>query len=897
MPRLASLIVAIACASLARAQEPIDKDDVAARGAATGRLSVRVRVIKTVPQQATVRINWRRGGEGLSGTVVRGAFSTSDTKPQLPLGVWTEWVSLKEIVGTAKGWEFPSVVVTSEPIIKGKSTAPGATLSDVVVEFEFAEEGKVFRQFAEPAPKGATVGFAFPGSVLASRVTPEFSTQLNGLSTHARLRRERLEKAFPEPSPLPKQFAIIGHMGGYGEGPPGVRGSHGFGVRHNNPAILLEEFRTLSLLGVNGMVDSVKLADAAGVGAQFRRIFWGPPGSGDPMAFFQKSGKVVEMPDGCPFDPTLRPYMRERVAKAIQEHRAAAAKESWGLWDDEMGVYAKEHIAHCDRCAEVFREYLKSNQVSLEQLGAKSWNDVKPYSLWLSEAETKNKKAFPTGLRPAPETAADSLRYYYTYRLMSHANGQVFTEAAKTFADAGIKLYAMQGPTPSWNGASLDWHEFYDRKPNTAFVFETSNRDARVWQWESYLADIGRGIAQRHDLAQGCLVKPHRGAPAQRMLSVIARGTTAFEWYTFGPDYSKGDSFSQSPELLEQVARAVRFLGRAEPYLYGATFEKKPEVAFVTPRSSEIWSKVTDPSLAAFENAKWVYLALRHAHIPLDVISEQQLSEGMLNQYKVIYVPGPHLHHKSANALREWVRNGGSVWTDAAGLSRDEANQPAAEMNEMLGLSERKLETWGSVAQYRAAKLEPLTEANPPTAAAISWEKATVPARIAREPLSPSTAEPLARFSDGKAAVTRNRFGKGEAIVAGFWSGLTYSATVRRSDFNMRSDFDPAIRDMIARTALARNVYRPAIPSDPLVEAIALRKDGQRSVALINWSYAHSETATNKASLQSLENLRIELPGFADAKSVRSIQHGPLKLVNGAVLLPKLDEIDLLVIE
>ena len=48
----------------------------------------------------------------------------------------------------------------------------------------------------------------------------------------------------------------------------------------------------------------------------------------------------------------------------------------------------------------------------------------------------------------------------------------------------------------------------------------------------------------------------------QRMLAAVSRGVRVIEWYTYVPDYSKGDSFSQSPELLERVAGAARFLGR-----------------------------------------------------------------------------------------------------------------------------------------------------------------------------------------------------------------------------------------------------------------------------------------------------------------------------------------------
>jgi hypothetical protein len=46
-----------------------------------------------------------------------------------------------------------------------------------------------------------------------------------------------------------------------------------------------------------------------------------------------------------------------------------------------------------------------------------------------------------------------------------------------------------------------------------------------------------------------------------------------------------------------------------------------------------------------------------------------------------------------------------------------------------------------------------------------------------------------------------------------------------------------------------------------------------------------------------VENLCVELPGFANAKSVRPIIHGPPKLTNGTAIVPKLSEIELLTIE
>lgn len=954
MHRLLPLILLL-CSLPLRAQEQVDKADAEGKGSSLLlKLFLRVRVIKAVPEQDAVRINWRRGGEGLGGTVTRSFFLGEDKQQEIAFGEWTGWYSLDTLVGRGRGWSFPSIVaegVATDAPGKGKPSGKGARadgksidldevlkdtpgkstggkageplgglvelggvkeapargkagkpvpLGEMIVEFEFAEGKKVFKRFTEAAPKGATVGFAFPGAALGDAVTPDFIAQLAGLSTHARARRERLEKLFPDPAPMPKQFALIGHLGGYGEGVPGKGGGSGFGVRHCNPAILADECRTLRMLGVNGLTGSVRLADVAGAGADFRRSFWGGPGSGSPMAMLHQGAGVAKPEEGCPFDPALKPGMLQRLDATIEEYRTVAAQESWGIWTDEIGVFAKSHIVNCDRCAGKFRDYLRAQGLAPADFGGTAWDGVKPADIWAAPAEgagpaKKGTKA--PAPATAPASAADSLRQYYTARFMTHATAQVFPEAARKLKDAGILLYAMQGPTPSWTGSSLDWHEFYDTGANTAFVFETSNRDARVWQWESYLADIGRGIAARHAMPMGCLIKPHRGAPAQRMLSVISRGVRAFEWYTYGPDYSKGDSFSQSPELLERVAHAARFLGRAEDQLYGARLAGEPEVAFVSPRSTEIWGRAAETGGTAFENAKWVWTALAHAHIPVDILSEQQLAEGKLARYKAIYIPGTNLRRDAAAKVAEWVRAGGSLWTDATGLARDEANQPATALAEVLGLADRKLEMWGSVEGYRAVGLNPFKESEVPGGASLEWEGGRIQASIGREILEPKTAEVLARFADGKPAVTRNRFGKGEATVIGIWSGLTYSAKVRRADFSMREDFSPAARALVAGVARTRKVYQPVQPSEPLVEAVSLEAGGRRSVALINWAYARPAGAAGRGDLQAVENLRVDISGAGPVKSVRSLLLGPLPLANGTVILPKLAEIDLLLLQ
>lgn len=869
--------------TLTLAQEQIVKADPAKRGPlATKDMTLRVRVVKAPADVKAFAVQWKRGGQGLGGLVYTGDLAS--TEKSVTLGEWTAAVPLDLVTGKG-GWVFPNIIATSAVVKKGKP----ATLTDLVIEMEFADKGRVFKSLTETAPKGCTASFAYHGAA-ASRA--EFETALQPLSHYVKDRLRRLEQVVSPSDPSPKKFAILGHHGGYGEGA-------GYAIRHNNPEIAADESRTQRLLGVNGMVGKKALdaVDAAGLGQDFRRLYFGGPGAGSPMAFFKpKPGQEVT---GCPFDPELHKAMAQRVRDAIAEHQAAGAKESWAEWWDEMGVATKEHMQTCPRCRERYEAYLRAHGVTANDVGFADAAAIKPFPLW--QFVEKGKKGPVLTLTPAPTGAAAALNYYYTFRFMTYATGQLFPDAAAAFAKAKIPLFAMQGPTPSWSGASLDWHEFYDQKANTAAVWETSNRDPRVWQFESYLADIMRGIAQRLRLLIGTLVKPHRGAPEQRLLAAVSRGATTIEWYTYGPDYARGDSFSQRPDLLDRVAKVNRLLARAEDRLYGARWAGQPEVAFVTPRSSEILGKATNLGVTAFENAKWVYLALAHAHIPVDILSEQQLAEGKLDRYKVIYVPGPHLRRDAATQLRRWVEAGGLLWTDALGLSRDEANQPASVLSDLLPAADRKLERWGLVEGYGAVILKPLVENSTPDEAMISWNKGKARAWIGREPLAAVKEGAAAHFADGKPAVVRRRIGKGEVVVAGWWTGLSYSARVRRPDFDMAADFDPAQRHWITAPALERGVWRPVVPELANVEAVLLESEGKRSIVLMNWSYRHTGNAKAPHALNSASNLRVRLPGLAEVKSARSLLQGDLHVEIDTqsrwFTLPRLDEVDVVFLD
>ncbi|MBI3854078.1 MAG: hypothetical protein HY293_00140, partial [Planctomycetes bacterium] len=378
---------------------------------------------------------------------------------------------------------------------------------------------------------------------------------------------------------------------------------------------------------------------------------------GYPVPAARKGQEVADA--GCPFAPGVA----ARTKAMIDEGLAAALKmpveEVWWRTEDEIGSVidrspeGKGHFAKCERCTVAFRAWLKEQGVA-------------------SSAEARPADLGAKGEAASPMT-------YYTAMFANYASARLFTPLRDALAKANeekrknpslkqpfIYSFALRGNTFLMGGHSLDFFDFY-RHADNAMVYETSNRDARIWGWDSYLCDVGRVLSPRMKTEFGVYVKPHRGGPIQRALSAASRGAKLIYWYTYGPDYVKGDSFAESEPALEATARAAAILGKAEDLLYGSAWATAPEIAVVNPRSSELWNRFTGPSPAPFENAKWIYTALAHAHLPVDPLDEVMLATEDLSRYKVIYVRWTNLTAAAAAKLAAWVQAGGTLYTSGGG--------------------------------------------------------------------------------------------------------------------------------------------------------------------------------------------------------------------------------------
>jgi hypothetical protein len=908
-------------------------------------LTLRVRLKNISPEEPTP-IRWRYGGEGQGGEVYRGVFPRPGIAPDapveahtVPVGQWSAQVKLASVIDRLSE-KFFLTITAGNPgkIVDRKTRRRRGYSTDVTFEFEFSLGDDVIKRFTTEGPDGGTATIVIPLCRLVEGVDPVSSEFVEGLTDvlgYARNRAELLEELPWADWPLPRKYAIINNVGGYGTG-------FGYGIRTSDREVTEMEMRSLRQLGVNGFRDGPNfVVDMLRRGGPEARK-WNRAMIAHVMGFpveRYRPGRSEDTQAGCPFGDDVGDTTRRLVEQSLDEVLSLPVEEVWALTVDEIGTVIdqsrqkKAHLSVCPRCIKGFQDWLKGKGLKPSDFGASDWSDVRPLNVWDSQSGG-----------PWMRDRYLALAAYYTRDFNNHVTAMMFTDLRKAFARANaekrsalarggdrnspqakqpwIYSYALRGNTFLMKGHSLDFFDFY-READNAIVYETSNRGPRIWGWDSYLCDVQRVVAEKMNLARGIYIKPHRGAPLQRMLSAVSRADTMIYWYTYGPDYKKGDSFSQHPDALRLTSKAAHLLGVAENALYGSQWAVPAEVAVVKPETTQRWMNLSGnpPHLtAAWENAKWVYTALQHAHIPVDPIDETMLAEDDLAQYKIIYVSGSHVTKRAAQGLVEYVENGGTLYTSGWGLARDEANQPLTALENALGLRVRdEPQMWYRISLYDATNIESYDERSnrlapaPSGARILQGEtiKGSFMPVVGREVLQPEDdAEVLARFADGAAAIIRNNCGKGWVYVVGFYPGLEYSATVRRIDFNMRRDFDPARCLVIAGPAL--ELTQPVVePSDPLVEGILLKNPANRlrAVTLANWAYgvaAFKENASKRRSAivehLPIDHLRVRIRTKEKTNEVRSCMLAQILNFTESgdsiiVKLPRLDEGDVLLLK
>jgi len=314
----------------------------------------------------------------------------------------------------------------------------------------------------------------------------------------------------------------------------------------------------------------------------------------------------------------------------------------------------------------------------------------------------------------------------------------------------------------------------------------------------------------------------------------------------------------ESPRTYQAIHDMIRAVGAVEHRLCSA-MPRKAEVAIMLSWAGDTWDTEDLGGAGHLYGARYnvnnderksIWLALRHAQYPVDLITDEDIAEGRLEGYRVLYVVGSEMLRAAAEPLKDWVRRGGVVYATAGGGLLDEYHRPLETLYEVYGITGHALER--RVRHIRPMRTLPGAE---PLDTALR-----LPALLYRETLDPADgAEVVGRYDNGDVAAVIQRYGEGQARYVGVLAGIAYITPAMPPNSQvLPTQFPQDVRSLITTPVEAAGIIPPVRTSDPLVEAQYMTGENGDIVVLTNWRK------------DPAEDLVVSFPGRPDVRSVRS---------------------------
>ena len=591
------------------------------------------------------------------------------------------------------------------------------------------------------------------------------------------------------------------------------------------------------------------------------------------MRFKDALGYNTQLPDTYEHLDVDGYFQHVRNPAAIRKHAAGLGakrtKHRVASFGDEI------HIGSINfkdpKLAPLFRKWLKARGLDARDLGG-----VEP-----------EKATFNANARLSWYSKIFSAHQRFEhYREMTHVAEQAYGPQVLTGANFsphhGVAYY----------GSNLQWIDAF--KHNAMTMFWTEDYIFSMGEPPQIFAFL---LARAH-----CAVKynkqpihmyvmPH--APAQdarnfrrNMLYAIGAGAKHIDNFWVAPQEQYSENYVSwgYTDTFRAIFESIYDTSAVEDLLIGSR-RRAARVAIITGKATDINENNTrvdakdDEFAARCANApakllqticrkdqQALYLALRHAQVRVDLITEDDIIAGeALKNYDVVYFAGEWINGRAVPKLDAWVKDGG-VFCASSGLGhRNQFNEPETGLLKLLGI--RKVETIRTLYHVRPLLELPLTR----PIDQITLGKRKIDAIGMKQVITADRGQVIAAWSDGKAAVTMRKSGKGKAFAIGTLGGLAYLKTALRVAPAARGgaehiynpvDFSPAATQLVRLALDAADIKRQVACANPHVEALVRDNKTGTLLTLINW--------TNDAKVTTKVALRLPYK----PKTIRSISSG-----------------------
>ncbi|HPC28871.1 MAG TPA: beta-galactosidase trimerization domain-containing protein [bacterium] len=580
----------------------------------------------------------------------------------------------------------------------------------------------------------------------------------------------------------------------------------GVGSSFYQPETVNNEIYILSKLGFNGIGGY----DEAYFNANFTKIIGG--------AIYFHFAK-----NGCLSDPDMQ-AIKSTVVSTADEFVKKDLFKNMVAWSemDEPGSVSMEHITGCNVCQIGFKSYLKKIGLKPEMFDVKTLDEVLPSN-----------------------DPKDGKRYYYTvlYR------NQVLSDFFKIGTDI-LKAYISDPRTTANFGEYLtftgnmlhsgdDWFLIFNNGGLTYGWTEDWLNLSASYQLCGYRADFLRS-ASKGKFGMYTIFRNAWDTQA-KVASEIGHGAKAIYYYNYGPYYAGIDAHSKNYTLYPAVQKINHSIGEVEDYLTGASIPKS-SVALLYSHTTDIWTLKQNTSVFGKERMG-LWLILKHLGYSTDIITEQDVIDKKMRDYKVIFVVGSHLPIEVIQTLSEWSRNGGILVIGPGTGIYDRFNNPL-NSDTYLGIKREEF----------VFKNEPGNEYYTlPTLNLLdsislkdSTKHETMEVLCGYQKMkNVSISEVLGSFSDGSPAIILKNSGRGKIICFGFFPGIAYmkSAVVANKQRPQDASFSdtpfvyPEIfRDVFGRIMKSVQCEAPILCDNYLVEPNILETSNVFIITLSNWS-------------------------------------------------------------
>jgi len=271
---------------------------------------------------------------------------------------------------------------------------------------------------------------------------------------------------------------------------------------------------------------------------------------------------------------------------------------------------------------------------------------------------------------------------------------------------------------------------------------------------------------------------------------------------------------------------------------------------------------------------KSIWLALRHAQYPVDLITDDDVIEGRLDRHKVLYLVGPEIQAAAAPQIAAWVEKGGVLFACGGAGLLDEYRQRVDAMYALYGIADAQLERaqrhieprgLPDVAPLDTLRFDggpaPTTRLEMPV---IAYRQRFTLATAQAMEGGTQPAEVIGQFGDGSVAAIMRQVGEGKVVVIGAMPGLAYIRPAMRDEDWLSSRYSKPVRELLAMPMRLAGCAPYIETSEPFVEATLMEGPSGTIVPLINFAPS------------PIEKLQVTFPGLDGVKSCRSIRHGKL---------------------